>query len=60
MAFAFAGVLCLQGAFGEGSMQVRGGEQHEPCHRIPGVHLGRSAGAGGEDERPRHPLPAIR
>ena len=55
-----AGTLRVQGAPGEGSVQVRGGARHQPGHRLPRHRRGRGAGTQGPLEHRRLPLLAVR
>lgn len=47
-----AGVLDLQGSFGEGGDQVRGGERSQPGDPLPGRRRRSIAGGEGRYQRP--------
>lgn len=51
-----AGVLDLQGSFGEGGDQVRGGERSQPGDPLPGRRRRSIAGGEGRYQRPGLPL----
>uniref|UniRef100_J3M1P8 3-beta hydroxysteroid dehydrogenase/isomerase domain-containing protein n=1 Tax=Oryza brachyantha TaxID=4533 RepID=J3M1P8_ORYBR len=58
--YELSGVWSLQGAFREGSMQIRGGERHQPDHRDPGDHLGCGTDADDQHKRPNYAVLDIR